>query len=388
MKKYVSSILILIGAVLLITAAVLWINSINSLFNWIPLILGLGASIKGWVDLLKKEKPTPLATQIAVEDRNIQVAGGEIIQHVHNYIEKPAYQPESPSLKNNTFSLLLNNLLKLQKTISEMSSLLGIQYPEWEYKDSQERDQEIMELIDKTTFLGKDLEAITVNPSLFSDETLKKVYIDLVWGKLLRNIEKLQRSKKVFRKRFADFSEEVNSILLVCAECISIISNMRASRQGRGFDTVIDDAEPKRLLKVFLCHSSKDKPKVREYYDRLRGEKDIDPWLDVEKLLPGVDWNLEIRSAVRSSDVVLVFLSRQSVNKEGYVQKEITQALDIAEEKPEGTIFIIPLRLEDCEVPNRIKRWHWLNLFEDNSYDKLLGSLRRRKNDLATKISG
>ncbi len=141
-------------------------------------------------------------------------------------------------------------------------------------------------------------------------------------------------------------------------------------------------------VKVFLCHSSKDKPKVRQYYDRLRIEKGIDPWLDVEKLLPGVDWDLEIRSAVKSSDVVLVFLSKYSINKEGYVQKEIKQALDVADEKPDGTIFIIPLRLEDCDVPERLKRWHWLDLFEDDSYNKLLASLRKRSDNLAVKNAG
>jgi hypothetical protein len=139
------------------------------------------------------------------------------------------------------------------------------------------------------------------------------------------------------------------------------------------------------LLRVFLCHSSDDKPKVKQLYNRLRFEKGIDPWLDVEKLMPGVDWDLEIRSAVKASHVVLVCLSRNSINKEGYIQKEIRQALDVADEKPDRTIFIIPLRLENCEVPERLKRWQWLDLFEEDSYKKLLISLKKRADDLATK---
>jgi hypothetical protein len=35
-------------------------------------------------------------------------------------------------------------------------------------------------------------------------------------------------------------------------------------------------------------------------------------------------------------------LSRRSLSKEGYVQKELRQALEVAKEKPEGTIFLIP----------------------------------------------
>ena len=38
-----------------------------------------------------------------------------------------------------------------------------------------------------------------------------------------------------------------------------------------------------RKLRVFLCHSSNDKPAVRELYQRLKAEGWIDPWLDVKK---------------------------------------------------------------------------------------------------------
>jgi hypothetical protein len=87
----------------------------------------------------------------------------------------------------------------------------------------------------------------------------------------------------------------------------------------------------------------------------------IDPWLDEKKILPGDDWDLEIKRAVRTSDIVLVCLSQHSLTKEGYVQKEIKQALDVADEKPDGTTYVIPLKLEPCDVPERLLKWQWLN---------------------------
>jgi hypothetical protein len=75
---------------------------------------------------------------------------------------------------------------------------------------------------------------------------------------------------------------------------------------------------------------------VRDLYQHLQSEGFIKPWLDEEELLPGQDWQLEIPKAVRASDVVLVCLSPQSTTRAGYVQKEITFALDIADEQPEG----------------------------------------------------
>jgi ABC-type polysaccharide/polyol phosphate transport system ATPase subunit len=129
-----------------------------------------------------------------------------------------------------------------------------------------------------------------------------------------------------------------------------------------------------RKLKVFLCHSSGDKSEVKILYNKLLSIG-LDPWLDVEKILPGQDWELEIAIAVRSSDVVLVCLSNNSINKKGYVQKEIKYALDTADEQPEGTIFIIPIKLEECNVPERLKRWQWVEYFKENGYESLVKSL-------------
>ena len=119
-----------------------------------------------------------------------------------------------------------------------------------------------------------------------------------------------------------------------------------------------------RPLRVFLCHASGDKPAVRALYERLISDG-VDAWLDKEKLLPGQEWDMEITSAVRAADAVIVCLSNQSVTKEGYVQKEIRFALDVADEKPEGSIYIIPARLEECQVPSRLNRWQWVDIFFD-----------------------
>jgi len=59
-----------------------------------------------------------------------------------------------------------------------------------------------------------------------------------------------------------------------------------------------------RPLRVFLCHASQDKPKVRGLYERLKAELCIDLWLDAEKLLPGQDWDLEIQKAIRAADII------------------------------------------------------------------------------------
>jgi len=141
-----------------------------------------------------------------------------------------------------------------------------------------------------------------------------------------------------------------------------------------------------RPLRVFLCHSSHDKPAVRALYKRLKAEGWIDPWLDEEKLLPGQDWDLAIEKAVEDSHAVIACISNHSVTKEGYIQKELRFILDIALTKPEEEIFVIPLRLEDCQPPRRLRVFHYVDYFpkaqQDSAYQFVLRSLKRRAESL------
>jgi hypothetical protein len=145
-------------------------------------------------------------------------------------------------------------------------------------------------------------------------------------------------------------------------------------------------SKPLRELRVFLCHASQDKPVVRDLYKKLAAEPWIDPWLDEEELLPGQDWNLEIEKAVESSDAVIVCVSSTSITKEGYVQKELRKVLDIALEKLEGAIFVLPVRLDDCDLPRQLRDRQVLDYFpkakQAAAYDKLIAALKIRKDHL------
>ena len=141
-----------------------------------------------------------------------------------------------------------------------------------------------------------------------------------------------------------------------------------------------------RPLRVFLCHSSADKPAVRELYQKLRAEPWIQPWLDEEELYPGQDWNMEIEKAVEAADAIIVFLTKNSINKEGYVQRELRIVLDYADYKPEGTLYIMPVRMEECEPPRRLRPWQYADYFErqrERGLQRLLVSLRRRADSLS-----
>lgn len=140
-----------------------------------------------------------------------------------------------------------------------------------------------------------------------------------------------------------------------------------------------------RPLKVFLCHAHSDKPAVWKLHRYLK-QRGISPWLDQADLLPGQNWEVEIPKALFTSDVILVCLSKNSINKEGYVQKEIAFALDKAMEKPRGTIFIIPVKLEECEVPKRLSPYQWVDYFRPDGRKRLLMGLSLRASSIGDDV--
>lgn len=136
--------------------------------------------------------------------------------------------------------------------------------------------------------------------------------------------------------------------------------------------------QPNANRRVFLCHASEDKAQVRSAYELLQ-QAGLDPWLDEKDLLPGQDWESEIPRALKSSAAVLVFLSKTSVSKRGYVQREFRLAFDALQEIPQGQVFVIPVKLDDCEVPELFRRLHWAKVSgEGTDLLRVIDSLRRQ----------
>ena len=148
--------------------------------------------------------------------------------------------------------------------------------------------------------------------------------------------------------------------------------------------------EEKRPLKVFLCHAHVDKDAAKSLHDRLV-QDGVDAWLDKEKLFAGANWEFEIRKAVRDCDIFVVCVSKQftqRLRRKNFAQTEVGIALNEAELKPKDQIYIIPVRLENCAVPKSLQRWHWVDLFEPDGYQRLIRSLNKRIEELRDVESG
>ena len=128
-------------------------------------------------------------------------------------------------------------------------------------------------------------------------------------------------------------------------------------------------------LNIFLVHAHSDKEAVHKLYTRLIKDG-IHAWLDAENLQPGQDWQNEIRKAILNSDMVLVCLSQSFNQQQGYRHEELKLALEKAKLLMSDQIFIIPVRLEKCDMPEPLRHLQRVDLFENGGYKKLVGALR------------
>ncbi|WP_374494883.1 toll/interleukin-1 receptor domain-containing protein [Zoogloea sp.] len=153
---------------------------------------------------------------------------------------------------------------------------------------------------------------------------------------------------------------------------------------GRTPEVPISNAQP--IPRVFLCHAKEDDQIVKRLYFKLR-EFDIDPWYDKEKLTVGDRWEREIEIAIEATDFFAICLSRRSVQKRGFIQREIKLAIKEYQRRPLQLAYLLPVRLEDCVVPEmklddmtRLSELHWLDLFEqdDASLGRFAEGIRRQ----------
>lgn len=127
-------------------------------------------------------------------------------------------------------------------------------------------------------------------------------------------------------------------------------------------------------IKIFLSYAREDQDIIANLYNDLK-EKGLDPWMDKKDIHPGEDWERSIWRAIRKSDFFLICLSEKAIGKRGFLQREIKRALNIWEEKLEDDIYLIPVRLEKCDVPHILQNFQWVDIFSNNGFDKLIKAI-------------
>lgn len=142
-----------------------------------------------------------------------------------------------------------------------------------------------------------------------------------------------------------------------------------------------------KKMSVFMSYATPDWERAKKLYLQLQQDfPNIDFWIDREKLSPGMDWDLGIKKTIQACDAAILVLTKKSVDKEGYIQKEFKAVLERAEEMPAEHIFVFSVRLEECDVPYRLTKWQYCDLFgRNNDYNKLKQAIRDRYQQVSSK---
>lgn len=138
---------------------------------------------------------------------------------------------------------------------------------------------------------------------------------------------------------------------------------------------------PKEIGSVFLAYANEDKHLVRLLFKKLQ-QVNLNPWLDEESIPLGSMWEREIEKAIQQCSVFLACISKNSVAKDGYVQKELAIALSEAEKKANLHQRLIPVILDDSEIPNitvgsiNIAHFQGVNISSEAGMAKLISGLQ------------
>ena len=132
---------------------------------------------------------------------------------------------------------------------------------------------------------------------------------------------------------------------------------------------------------VFLSYFHGNRDEVARLRDDLMAEGER-VWWD-QDLLPGEDWKFAIRQALNHSYAVVLCLSKELAERsKSGVYTEALDAISLYRETQPGSIFLIPVRLSECEIPpieidatRTLDRLQSVDLFPETQRGRGLGRL-------------
>lgn len=130
---------------------------------------------------------------------------------------------------------------------------------------------------------------------------------------------------------------------------------------------------------LFFSYSRDDSAFVLDLAKNLR-QAGANVWLDQLDITPGVRWDKAIEKALIQSNILLVILSKSSVESDN-VLDEVSFALE------EGKT-VVPVLLENCEIPFRLRRLQYADFTQNRKIGiQTLIKTLHLNNEVATKLN-
>ena len=139
---------------------------------------------------------------------------------------------------------------------------------------------------------------------------------------------------------------------------------------------------------AFISYVREDSQKVDRLQQALEAAGVV-VWRDTANLWPGEDWRVKIRRAITDNALVfIVCFSLASISRsKSYQNEELTLAIEQIRLRPPDDPWLIPVRLDECEIPYReigagrtITSFQHADLFgnrADESIERLVAAVLR-----------
>jgi hypothetical protein len=128
-------------------------------------------------------------------------------------------------------------------------------------------------------------------------------------------------------------------------------------------------------IHIFLSYARTDRLVVERLFDKLKAEG-LNPWMDVRCIHAGEKWKQAIERAIQKAHFFLLCLTPNSVNRRGFLQREIRMAIDKTQELLDEDIYFLPVRLVECARPLQLAEFQSIDLFAPGGFPLLIAAIK------------
>jgi TIR domain len=126
---------------------------------------------------------------------------------------------------------------------------------------------------------------------------------------------------------------------------------------------------------IVLSHAPEDIMRVERFYQAF-DEAGLEPWMDSKDRPPGALWERALSLAIQRCNLLVIFLSKHSVDQRGLLRTVLIKVLSDWDNKEADDVYIVLVRLEACKVPDQLEKFQKFEALDDLKTPQLVTLLR------------
>jgi hypothetical protein len=134
---------------------------------------------------------------------------------------------------------------------------------------------------------------------------------------------------------------------------------------------------------IFISYASEHLDDARIVREHLKSTGHS-VWFDKDSILGGAEWDYAIMKGHEDADLILHLCSDEILKRRGVVNREIKRSLQLYEDEPLRSMLIIPIRLEEMQLPHELTRFQQIDYFRPDWRERLDRAIAERQSQLGS----